>query len=58
MSGQTYGYWIRCTDLPCSLTSTTLVDTDTAQGEGFSSVVDVLPSDGAVFLQGISFVAV
>lgn len=54
----TFGTWFRCSSLPCSPTSPNQVDSGTASGAGFSTIVDVLPSDGAVYLDGVAFVQV
>ncbi|WP_280317317.1 hypothetical protein [Nocardia wallacei] len=54
-SGGTYGYWVRCSALPCSLTSETVIEIGNADGIGFSTVVDVQPTDGGVYLYGVRF---
>lgn len=55
--GAASGYWVRCSALPCSLTSSTMIDLGHAEGRGFSTVVDVLPTDGAVYLEDVTFYA-
>ena len=56
--GRNFGVWYRCTGLPCSPTSGNTIDTGTASGAGFSTVIDILPTDGAIYGDGVDFIAV
>ncbi|MGW4325470.1 hypothetical protein ACWEKR_06215 [Nocardia sp. NPDC004573] len=48
---------IRCSDLPCSETQNFL-DADSGFGDNYVSVIDILPSDGAVRLLNATLTAV
>ena len=55
--GETYGYWLRCSDLTCKLGDDTVIDYGHATGEGYTGVVDVLPTDAGVFLLNTTLTA-
>lgn len=56
--GNVTGLWVRCTGLPCSPASSNHIDMGFADGAGFSTVADVAPTDGAVYLERVVFTAV
>lgn len=56
--GSTFGAWYRCSALPCSPTSPTIIDSGAANGPGYSTIVDVLSADGGVYIDGVVFIQV
>ncbi|MEV0031451.1 hypothetical protein [Nocardia sp. NPDC050793] len=48
---------IRCSDLPCS-ESHNFLDADSGFGRGYTSVINILPTDGAVRLMNATLTAV
>lgn len=56
--GSTAGVWYRCRGLPCGPTSNNWVDIGSGSGVGFSTVVDIAASDGALYMDGVTFIKV
>lgn len=55
--GRHIGSWYVCSSLPCSPGTSNHTGSGTAGGEGFSMVIDISPTDGAVYGDGVRFVA-
>ena len=53
---RTFGVWYLCSSLPCSPSSGNTTSSGEASGEGFSMVIDILPTDGAIYGDGVNFV--
>ncbi|HEY5853246.1 MAG TPA: hypothetical protein VIW24_04115 [Aldersonia sp.] len=53
--GETFGMWIRCSAIPCSANNyDNVIDYGSADDASYLQVIDVLPSDVAVYLDGIT----
>lgn len=56
-TGRHIGSWYVCSSLPCSPTTGNHTDSGTAGGEGYSMVIELRPTDGAIYGDGVKFVA-